>query len=95
MTQNNLFTQKPIGVININQIKNWKAIKGDSIYLNINLTNSLYPDNADHFIFGFEAKFSTDLLNFFFSLLDGKGDLINFASNEQNIPIIGFTISRF
>lgn len=72
---------KIIGVINLDQIKNWKIIKGKSIYVSINLIDSLFPYNADHFAFGFKTKSSTNLLNFQFRLLDGKGQLINFATN--------------
>ena len=82
---------KTIGVINLDQIHNWKIKKGESIYVNTNLIDSYYPENADHFVFAFETK-SIDLLNVSFSLLDVKSGLINFLSDEQKIPLIGFTI---
>ena len=63
---------KIIGIINLDQIKNWKTIKGESIYVSTNLIDSLYLYNSDHFALGFKTKFSTNLLNFSFSLLDGK-----------------------
>ena len=40
---------KTIGFINSDQIHNWKIIKGKSIYVNTNLIDSRYPENADHF----------------------------------------------
>ena len=64
--------------------------------MSINLIDSLFPYNADHFAFGFKTKSSTNLLNFQFSLLDGKGQLINFATNEKKkkkkVPVLNFTI---
>ena len=51
--------------------------------MSINLIDNLFPYNADHFAFGFKTKSSTSLLNFQFSLLDGKGQLINFATNGK------------
>ena len=81
---------KTIGVINLDH--NWKIKKGESIYVNTNLIDSYYPENADHFAFAFETKSSIDLLNVSFSLLDVKSGLINFSSDEQKIPLIGFTI---
>ena len=88
----NSIIYKTIGVINLDQIRNWKIIKGESIYVNTNLNGSRYPENTDHFAFGFKIKSSTDLLNFPFSLLDGKAELIKFALDEQKIPVISFTI---
>ena len=83
---------KIIGIINLDQIKNWKTFKSESIYVNTNLIDTLYPYNSDYFTFGFETKSPIDLLNFSFSLLDGKGQLINFASNEKKLPVTDFTI---
>lgn len=59
--------------VNLDQICNWKIIKGHSLYVNKNLIDSRYAQNADHFVFGFETKSSTDLPIFSFILLDRKG----------------------
>lgn len=50
MTQNiiNGKIYKTTGVINLDQIKYWNAIKGNSIYVNANLVDSLYPYNSGH-----------------------------------------------
>ena len=62
--------------------------------MSINLIGSIFPYNADHFAFGFKIKSSTNLLNFQFSLMDRKGQLINFATNgkKKKVPVLNFTI---
>ena len=83
---------KTFGVKNLDQFRNWKIFKGHSLYVNKNLIDSQYAEKAHHFVFGFETKSSTDLPIFSFILLDRKGYFICFASDERNIPVIGFAI---
>ena len=55
---------KLLGVMSLEQIKNWKKLKGVSNWVNAILTDLNEPLNSDHFAFGFETKTSNDLLNF-------------------------------
>ena len=55
-----------------------------SNWINFDLTDSNHPMNADPFAFGFETKNSNNLSNFSFSLLNEKGELIQFISREKN-----------
>ena len=86
---------KSLGVINHDQIKNWESIKGVSNWINVNLTDSNHPLNAHHFAFEFETKSSNDLLHFSFSLLNEKGELIQFISGEKKITFAELTNLSF
>ena len=50
------------------------------------------PTLAKHFTFAFETTNLNDLLNFELSLLDDKATSIKFATTEQKIPALTFTI---
>ena len=55
---------KSLGVININKIRDWTKIKGDSKWINIVFNGSENPTIAKHFLFAFEIVTLSDLLNF-------------------------------
>ena len=55
---------KSLGMIHLEQLKNWKLIKGVSNWVSISLTDSDYPSNSDHFVFGFKTKNTSDLFHF-------------------------------
>ena len=82
-------------MINHDQIKNWESVKGVPNWINVNLTDSNHPLNADHFAFEFETKSSNDLLHFSFSLLNGKGELIQFIGGEKKITFAELTNLSF
>ena len=44
------------------------------------------------FPFAFNINKSLDILNFAFSLLDGKWDLIKFEATERKVPVLSFKI---
>ena len=69
---------KSLGVIQLDQIKNWGKLKGVSNWVNAILTDSDEPLNSDHFALGFETEYSNGLLNFVFSLLNEKSPLLSF-----------------
>ena len=61
-------------------------------WTNAVLTDSKNPIAAKHFAFGFETTDLHNLLNFDFSLIDEEGNLVQFATGEEKIPVLNFTI---
>ena len=55
---------KSLGAININKIRNWTKIKGESKQINIIFNNSENPSLAKHFAFAFKTVNLSNLLNF-------------------------------
>ena len=74
---------KSLGVININEIRDWIKIKGESKWINIIFNDSENPTLAKHFAFAFETVNLSNLLNFQFSLLDNEAKPITFTPNEK------------
>ena len=77
---------KSLNVININEIRDWTKIKGESKWINIIFNDSENPTLVKHFAFAFETGNLSDLLNFQLSLLDKeakKFKLIKFVPNEK------------
>ena len=68
-----------LGVISLEQIKNWESIEGIYKWITGNFTDSNYPLYANHFRFDFETKNHSDLFNFLFSLLSKKEELKQFV----------------
>ena len=81
-----------IGVIYISEIENWDKIKNESHWTNVVLTDSAYPLAAKHFAFTFETADLHILLNFEYSLITDKDELLKFANGEDKIPALNFTI---
>ena len=73
---------KSLGIININEIRDWTKIKGESKWINI-FKDSENATLAKHFAFAFETINVRDLLNFQLSLLNKEVKLIKFAPNEK------------
>ena len=46
---------KSLGIININEIRDWTKIKGESKWINIIFKDSENPTLAKHFAFAFET----------------------------------------
>ena len=80
------------GVIFITEIENRDKIKNTSYWTNVVLTDSAFPTAANHFAFAFETTDLNSLLNFEFSLITHKGELLKFADGEDKIPAINFTM---
>ena len=74
---------KGLGIINIDEIRDWTKIKGKSRWINIIFNNSENPMLAKHFAFAFETVYINDLLNFQLSLLDNKAKPIKFVSHKK------------
>ena len=84
---------KALGVININQITNWKKIVNKSKWVNVTFNDSqLDPTSSKHFAFGFITNSLYDLLNFEYSLLDNERKLIPFTKGETKVPVLNYTI---
>ena len=79
-----------IGEINISETENWDKIKNKSFWTNVVLTGAEYPLIA--FSFAFKTKDLHNILNFEYSLLDQKANLVTFTDTEKKIPALNFTI---
>ena len=72
---------KSLPAININEIRDWTKIKGESKCINIIFNNSENPALAKPLAFAFETVNLSTLLNFQLCLLDEEAGTIKFASN--------------
>ena len=81
-----------LGIINLNEIKQWSEMKGKSLYVNAKIDDSHYMQNAKHFGFKFKSSFPTEFLEFTCEFLDDKADQIKFADGENKVPIIDLQI---
>ena len=79
---------------NLTEIKHWNLVTAKSKWINVNLCDTLYPLNANHFSFRCDTKNSHDILNSTFSLLDRKDDLIKFNQDEKKVPVLSFKIQN-
>ena len=68
-----------IGAIYTSEIENWDKLKTESHWVVTILTDSLLSIAAKHFSFAFETTGLNTLLNFEYSLLNDKGELLQFA----------------
>ena len=62
-----------LGVINLNEIKNWLTMKGELIYVNASLTDIHNSEKAYHLSFPFKTSAPTEILEFSCELIDDKG----------------------
>ena len=81
-----------LGIINLNEIKQWSEMKGKSLYVNAKTDDSHYMQNAKHFGFKFKSSFPTEFLEITCEFLDDKADQIKFADGENKVPIIDLQI---
>ena len=81
-----------LGIVNLKEIKNWRSIKGNSIYVNAKFDDTHYMENAKHFWFNIKTSFPAEFLEFSCELLDDKAKQIEFESGETKVPIIDLQI---
>ena len=81
-----------LGIINLNEIKQWNEMKGKSLYVNAKIDDSHYMKTAKHFGFSFKTSFPTEFLEFTCDFLDDKAEKIKFAGGEEKVPIIDLRI---
>ena len=84
-----------IGVIDLNKIPNWKEIKGQSVWTNIQFKNRKEINQSSHLCFPFITKSFNDLTSFSIYLQDISNEKINFESNEKKVSIFNFQIEIF
>ena len=84
---------KAIGCIFTNEIEQWDKIKKTtSNWVSCKLTNSRYPHAAKHLSFIFDTTSISSLLSFSLNLIDQNEKEISFATNEQKVPALNYTI---
>ena len=81
-----------IGTIYTSETENWSHIKKGSHWVNVKLTDIAIPIAVKHFAFGFETHDFNNLLNFKYSLLNDKGQLIKFKDGETKVPSLNFSM---
>ena len=81
-----------IGAIYTSEIEKWDKLKTESYLVVAILTDSSLPIAAKHFSFAFETTDLNSLLNFEYSLLNDKGELLQFADEEDKVPALKFII---
>ena len=81
-----------LGIINLQEIKNCDAIKGQSIYVNAKFDDRHFMENAMHFGFKFKTRSPTEFLEFTCELLDDKAKQIEFKDDEEKVPILDLQI---
>ena len=81
-----------IGAIYISEIENQDKIQNESQWTNVILTDSAFPIAVEHFAFAFETSDLHNLLNFEYSLITDKEELLKFADGEDKIPALTFTL---
>ena len=81
-----------LGIINLNEIKQWNEMKGKSLYVNAKIDDSHYMETAEHFGFAFKTSFSTEFLEVTCDFLDDEAKKIEFADGEK-VPIIDLIIN--
>ena len=84
-----------IGVIDLNKMRNWKEIKGQSVWTNIQFKNHKEINQSSHLCFPFITKSFNDLTSFSIYLQDSSNEKINFESNEKKVSIFNFQIEIF
>ena len=84
-----------LGTIYTSEIENWDDIKRVSTWTSATLTDSAIPIAAKHISLGFESKNLHSLLNFQYSLLNDKGELIKFRDGEKKVPSLNYSIQIF
>ena len=81
-----------LGVCYLNEVKDWKLVKGQSKRSQAVFVDSEELTNTPHFSFPFTTTNLSDLLQFTVTLLDGDGKKIVFTAEEKKTPIISFEI---
>ena len=81
-----------LGVCYLNEVKDWKLVKGQSKRSQAVFVDSEELTNTSHFSFPFTTTNLSDLLQFTVTLLDGDSKKIVFPAEEKKTPIISFEI---
>ena len=81
--------------IDLDKIANWKDIKGNSIWVNVQFKDHKEINNASHLCFPFVTRTLSDLTSFTIQLQDDQNKKIQFESGEQKTCIFNFQIDIY
>ena len=81
-----------IGVINLNEIRNWSEIKKTSRWVNVTFQEQTDNRDTSHPSFNFTTNNTGNLLNFTSKLVDTDNKPAEFADGEKIFPITDFII---
>ena len=73
-----------LGVCYLNEIKDWRLVKGQSKRSQAVFADSEELTNTPHFSFPFVTNNLSDLLKFTVTLLEGDGKKLNFQKKKRN-----------
>ena len=85
-------TYSIFGIINLSEVKDWKDVKGKSIYVSLKFDDISSIESATHFAFKFKTSFPTEIFEFKIELLDDQAKLIEFNDNENKVPTVDLQI---
>ena len=72
-----------LAAINLNKIKNWKEIKGQLIWTNVQFKNHKEINNNSHICFPFIKRSFNNLTSFSIYLQDDSNKKIEFKEREK------------
>ena len=72
-----------IGIINLNEIKNWNEIKKSLRWVNVSFQAQGCNRDAKHFSYNFITKITGDVLNSMLKLIDDENKEIKFEDKEK------------
>ena len=78
------------GVINLGEETNFDLVKNSSKWINIIFKES--NREAKQFRFEVVSNSLQDILSFSYSMLDSKGNLLTFPTDEKKLPVLNFII---
>ena len=84
-----------ISIIDLDEISNWKDIKGQSIWISVSFKDQQEINNNSHLCFPFLTRSLNDLTSFSIYLQDDQNKEIKFSSDEQKINILNFQIDIY
>ena len=73
-----------LAAIDLNKIENWKDIKGQSVWTNVQLKNHKEINNNSHICFPFITRSFNELTSFSIYLQDDLNKKIEFKKGEKN-----------
>ena len=73
-----------LAAIDLNKIENWKDIKGQSVWTNVQLKNHKEINNNSHICFPFITRSFNELTSFSIYLQDVLNKKIEFKKGEKN-----------
>ena len=79
-----------IGIISLDQVENWDAIKQTSKWVDITFQGQTDNKNTTHPSFSFVSSNKHDVLNFSLKLVDTNNKIIKFIEGEKKFPILEF-----